>query len=275
MRVLSSMAALMLLTTPVRAEPLIFEGRVEAFARAEISSQLNGVIAGVLFRGGEHVMAGDVLIRMDPDDADLALAEAKAQLVRAAADLAQARQEASRLETLGARGIAPKAQVQAAQQGLRAAEAELAIAEVGARRAELDNARTTIEAAISGVISRPKVAVGTYVEAESGAPLGEIVRLDPALVAYSVPYATRLQTMRTTGAETLEGMFDKLRLTIILPDGSEYPHQAQPDFASATVNPEDGTLTVWATVKNLGAVLRPGLAVTVISEILSDQEATQ
>lgn len=267
MRALVILAAL-LAAGPARAEPLTFEGRVEAFARAEVSSQLDGVVAEVLFRGGERVEVGQVLIRMDPHDADLGVAEAEAALARAEADLIQAREEAERQVALGARGIAPTARVQAARRALSAAEADHTIAQVALRRARLDKARVTIEAGITGIVSRPRIAVGTFIEAESGAPLAEIVRMDPALIAYQVPYAARLAALAASGASNLEALFQRVRLTVLMPDGSAYGHTARPDFASASVDPETGALTVWAWVANPDALLRPGLAVTVVSDIL-------
>ncbi len=260
---------------PAQAETLVFEGRVEAYERAELSSQLDGVVAEILFVGGEMVSKGQVLIRLDADDADLAKAEAAALMTQVEADVTHARQEAERVRTLVRRGIATQAQQQAAQQTLSVAEARLASARVAIRRADLDLARTTIEAGISGIVDRPRISKGAYVEAESGAPLGEIVRIDPALIAYQVPYATRIAAMRISNAPDLQELFKRIQLTVRLPGGEVYPHPAKPDFASATIDAETGLLTVWAAIPNPKGLLRPGLAVSVTSEILANGDATQ
>ena len=49
-----------------RAEPLIFEGRIEAAHQAVLATRINGVVAEILFNGGDEVIEGQPLIRLDP-----------------------------------------------------------------------------------------------------------------------------------------------------------------------------------------------------------------
>ncbi len=267
-----SLAVGLAMSTQAVAETLEFEGQVEAFQRAELSSRLDGVVAEILFSGGERVETGAPLIVLDKADTELAVAIARAEVKRADAALEHAREEVARGQQLTQRGVATRVQQQAQQLAFRTAEADLAIAQAGLRQARLNLARTEITAPIDGLVSRPGTAVGAFLEAESGAPLGEILRIDPALVAYRVPYGTRMDVMTRTGATTLEQMFERVSLQIVLPGGQPYPHTARPDFASATVDPTDGTLTVWASVINPDAVLRPGMRVSVLSSIQGTTE---
>ena len=69
------------------AETLEFEGRVEAVHHAELASHLNGIITEIAFEGGEEVQAGDPLIMLDPAEFELAVAQAKALLASASAQL--------------------------------------------------------------------------------------------------------------------------------------------------------------------------------------------
>ncbi|MEM7060977.1 MAG: efflux RND transporter periplasmic adaptor subunit [Pseudomonadota bacterium] len=252
---------------PALAEPLRFEGTVEASQTAVLSSRLDGIVTDIRFAGGERVTADMPLILMDDADFKLAVATTEADVVRAEAVRALAASEAERIEKLEERGIATDAQRRAAAAGLRTAAADLDSAQVALDRARLDLQRIVIRAPIDGIIGRPNVALGAFLEAEAGAPLGEIVQIDPVLIAYQVPYSARLATIRRTGAESLEELFEDISLTILLPDGQSYPHRAEPGFASPTVDTLNGTLTVWARVQNPDAVLRPGLSVTVISEV--------
>lgn len=260
---------------PASAETLRFDGRIEASERAEISSRLNAVVVEVLFRGGEEVTEGAPLIRLDQAEARLALAEAEAGMEAATGALAHAEREADRISRLRSRGIAADVQADAAGQDVRRARTALARANIALERAKLDVSRTVIRAPISGRVGRPRTSVGAFLEAESGAALGEVIRMEPVLVAYRVPYAARLNALKTSGAASLDELLDQITLRLLLPNGETYPHRAKPDFATAVVDPADGAVTVWAAVANPDGLLRPGLDVTVISEIGPPQEALQ
>ncbi|MEM0922322.1 MAG: efflux RND transporter periplasmic adaptor subunit [Pseudomonadota bacterium] len=251
-------------------EPLIFEGRVEAALQGELASRLDGVVAEILFSAGDAVEPGQPMLRLDPADAELALAVADAQLALARAELEGAAAEAARQEQLFTRGISPDAVVVPARTAKAAAEAALALAEAERAQALLALERTTIRAPISGVAGPPATAIGAYLEAEAGPPLARIVALDPVIIAYRVPYATRLASMAESGAPRLEDLFARIEIEILLPGGQIYPEIARPDHASALVDPADGSVTVRAIVSNPSLVLRPGMAVTIRSTILPE-----
>lgn len=267
MRAAVLFVAAALAALPVWAETLTFEGRIEAANRAELSSQLDGVVAEILFRAGDAVEAGQPMIRLDEADALLAVAMAEAGLAAAQAKLGGATREADRQELLAARGLSPDAVAGPARTAKAAAAAAVALAKAELARAELDRERTVIRAPIAGFVAPPLTATGAFLEAESGAPLGHIVTLDPVVIAYRVPYATRLATLSEAEAPTLDALFKRIEITITLPGGRPYPHTAQPDYASAEVDPSDGTVTVRAEMANPGGILRPGMAVTVFSHI--------
>ncbi len=263
----AALLALLLGATPALADTLEFQGRVEAVHYAELASHLNGIITEIAFEGGEEVEAGDPLITLDPAEFELAVAHAKALLASARAELTLAEQEARRVRDLSGRGVATDARRDAAEATLAVARAGTLMAEAELERARLDLSRTVIAAPISGFVSRPMAAVGTFVEAEAGPPLGVIVQLDPALVAYQVPYAVRLESMEKSGAGSLEELFGRITLRLVLPNGQTYPLTAQPRFTDATIDPESGELTIWARFDNPNLILRPGMQLTVLSDI--------
>ena len=249
-------------------EPMTFQGRVEAISHGHVASQLNGMVAEILFSGGEQVVVGDPLIILDARDAELLVAEAEAARLGAEARLNLAERDAARVARLADRGAASQASRDDAEANLATARADMATAEVALDRARLTQSRAVIHAPIAGTISRPAVAVGTFVEAEAGPPLATIVPMDPVHVAYQVPYAVRLDTMAQTGAETLEQMFARLEVTAVIGDGRVYGHRGYPHLASTDVDPDTGALTVWAVFANPDGLLRPGMAVRVMSRVI-------
>ncbi|SFI53554.1 efflux RND transporter periplasmic adaptor subunit [Albimonas pacifica] len=249
----------------LRADPLVLEGRVEASERAVLASRLDGVVVEILFEGGDAVAAGQPLIRLDPTDAEIALEIARARVDDARHRLEGASKRKARQETLHDRGITADSALGPARTEAARAEAALALAEAEERRAGLDLHRTVIRAPISGLISPPGVAVGAYLEAKAAPPLATIVAIDPARVAYRVSYAERLATLDAADANSVEELLSAVRLRLRLPGGRDYPAEAIPHAASAEVDAQTGAVTVWARFPNPDSLLRPGMAVTVLS----------
>lgn len=249
----------------VCADPMIFEGRIEASQRAVLASRLDGVVVEILFEGGDAVEQGQPLVRLDPTDGEIALEIAQARVAEAAALLEGATRREARQEALHDRGIAADATLGPARTELARARAALALARAEERRARLDLERAVIRAPVSGLISAPAVAVGAYLEAKAAPPLANIVVIDPALVAYRVSYSERLEALDLAKAETVDDLLRDIRLRLRLPGARDYPAEVTPHAASAEVDELTGSVTVWAYFPNPDALLRPGMAVTVLS----------
>ncbi|MET1413285.1 efflux RND transporter periplasmic adaptor subunit [Roseibium sp. HPY-6] len=256
--------------TPSQAEELVFDGTVEVRETAVLSAGTDGQLTEILFQGGELVSAGQALMRQDTRSLDIDVQMAEAQLKAADAQLAAAQQRASRLTTLSERNVASDASLDDATALLAASDARRLIAAAQLNQAELALEKATIRAPIAGIISRPSAALGAFLEAEAGPPLARIVQLDPVLVAYKVPYETRIATLRTSNAKTLEDLFPRLSLAVRLQSGETVAEGLTPEFASATVDETSGALTVFTVVPNPDRILRPGMSVVVTADLIQD-----
>ncbi|MFZ5607124.1 MAG: efflux RND transporter periplasmic adaptor subunit [Pseudomonadota bacterium] len=124
------------------ASVLDASGYVVARRMATVSAKVTGRVREVLIEEGQKVAAGQVLARLDPVDADAQrqlaaaqLAAARSQIGSVQAQLKQAEADATRLSTL------------AAQQLVSRAQAEQAISQRDALRAQLATARRNAEVA--------------------------------------------------------------------------------------------------------------------------------
>ena len=111
---------------------------------ADITPQVDGTIQEVLVNDTQHVERGDLLVRLDPADADLAVQQARANYEQAL----------RRVEQYNANAKAASAGVAGKQSNLRRAELDLRrrarISEAGAVSAEeISNARNAVDAAQS------------------------------------------------------------------------------------------------------------------------------
>ncbi len=105
-------------------------GTVRAKRETALSFNTNGRIAAILVDGGDRVSRGQLLARLDPVAMNADDAAARAEAVRAEADL-------KRLSELQAKGWVPKSRVEAAQAAAGAARARVAAAGFNLRYARI------------------------------------------------------------------------------------------------------------------------------------------
>ena len=155
------------------------QGTIDAKRRVELVAQIAGKINDVspVFADGGFFRKNDVLLSIEPEDYEFALARAQSALAQAEQRLAEergrSRQAAREWRELGAKDandlFLRKPQLRAAELGVKAAEADVAAAELA-----LD--RTFIRAPFDGRIQQKRVDIGQFVG--NGTPLAQIYALD-------------------------------------------------------------------------------------------------
>lgn len=153
----------------------------------QISPRIAGQVVQVMVEDNQHVSKGQVLVRLDPRDAQSALDNAQAQLSVAQASLAQsqanaevaganllqAQQDYARYSSINQRAItqlqldsatatirAAKAKSDAAQAQIAGAKAQADAAAVQVKNAQLQLSYTTITAPESGHVAQRTVRAG-------------------------------------------------------------------------------------------------------------------
>jgi membrane fusion protein (multidrug efflux system) len=120
-----------------------------------ISARINGYVAEVLVEDERYVKAGDVLVRIDPKDFAVALANAQADLAAAEATFESSRTDVpittttadSQLRNARSGRLDTTAALLGAQRQLSAAEARLVTAQAQVREAEATYKKTTDDVA--------------------------------------------------------------------------------------------------------------------------------
>lgn len=238
-------------------------GRTTAFLVAEVRPQVSGIVAKRLFTEGGLVSAGQPLYQIDDASYRAQANSARAQLVRAEATANAARLSAKRITEL--------AKVDAvSQQDLENAVAtqKQADADVGAARASLDAANVTlgyarITAPIAGRIGKSSVTQGALVSAGQADALATVQQLDPIYVDLTQSATELLELRRELAAGRLKDN-QTLPVTILLEDGSEFPHKGTLEFSEVSVDPSTGSYALRVKVDNPDQVLMPGMYVRAV-----------
>jgi len=131
------------------------------------------------------------------------------------------------------------------------------------RTAQLNLSYTKITAPIAGRIGQSSFSVGNLVGPTSNA-LARIVQVDPIRVVFSVSDQTLLQIRESAGDVSREELYTRFVPTLRLSNGSAYGKSGQVDFIGNEVDPQTGTIPVWARFDNPNGVLVPGQYATVV-----------
>ncbi|MDP6373914.1 MAG: efflux RND transporter periplasmic adaptor subunit [Vicinamibacterales bacterium] len=160
-------------------------GALEAVTTVQVGSQVSGKIEELYADFNSIVRAGEVIARLEPSLFETQVEQARANLIRAEADverltvsLEDARTKLTRAEGLSARDLIPESELEAAQVALRSAEAQLRSsnaqmtqAEASVNQARVNLGHTIITAPIDGIVISRSVDVGQTVAASMSAPI--------------------------------------------------------------------------------------------------------
>ena len=140
------------------------EGNVQPSIETKLVAQVAGEVVELsssLVAGGDF-SKGDVLLKLDPRDYEIALARSEAALSRAQAEQRFSAEEAARIRSLYSEELASVAQLQSAERLLAIANAALDDASAAVKRASVDLERTVFTAPFNGRVRAENVDVGQF-----------------------------------------------------------------------------------------------------------------
>ena len=141
------------------------EGNVQPSVETKLVAQVAGEVIEVsdsLVAGGDF-NKGDVLLRLDPRDYEIAVTRSQAAMSRAEAEQRFAAEEAARIKSLYGDELASIAELQNAERLLAVANAALTDAKAALMRATVDLERTVFRAPFNGRVRGEDVDAGQFV----------------------------------------------------------------------------------------------------------------
>jgi membrane fusion protein (multidrug efflux system) len=235
-------------SVPISAEAV---AQTEGAKEVEIRARVGGILLKRLYEEGTPVKAGQKMFQIDPEPFKIALAQARAQLAQQQARVEQTGREEARLQGLLESQSISQREYDNATSENAVARAALQQGEANVREAELNLSYASVEAPVSGIAGRFQLSEGALVSANTTL-LTTVVQISPIWVRFSLS-SNELQAL---GGWLTEGTVEKV--TLILPDGTEYKHKGKLNFAASQIDPLLGTQELRATFENRDQRLLPG-----------------
>jgi RND family efflux transporter MFP subunit len=143
----------------------VYPGEIRARIEADLAFRVGGKIVARAVDAGARVKKGQVLARLDPQDARLSLESARANLASAESDATLAREELDRQADLLAKKFISQSAFDQRKNQYHAASAKLEQARAQAGVADNQAAYTTLTADADGIITEVKAEPGQVVSA--------------------------------------------------------------------------------------------------------------
>ncbi len=245
---------------------------MDGYINAQIKPHVSGYLIRQDYREGSFVRKGDVLFEIDPrpfqaalDQSQGQLEQNEAQVIQAQAQLAKATQDVTRDTPLAeAKAIAQSqldTELQAkagAMAAVAAARAAVTAAKAAVEQAQLNLSFTKIVSLVDGIAGIAQAQIGDLVTTSS--VLTSVSQVNPIKVYFPMSEQDYLRTqkigVRATSVQStpLKGV----PLTLVLANGSIYPHTGEVLWTDRQVDPSTGTIRVASAFPNPGNILRPG-----------------
>ena len=171
---------------------LVLPGSLNSFVQAPIYARTNGYLKKWYKDIGAQVKQGDLLAEIETPEVDAQLAQARADLSTAQANVKLAGTTAERYQELLKSDAVSKQEVDNYNGEFAARQAMVQSAEANVKRLEELESFKRVFAPFSGVITQRNVDIGTLITAGSGGgskEMFDLAQIDPLRVFINVPQA--------------------------------------------------------------------------------------
>lgn len=162
-------------------------GTVQPVVQATVRTQLSGVLFSIEFQEGQEVTKGQRLAQIDPRPYQLALSEAEGALARDRAQLAAAKVDLERYQTLLKQDSIAAQQVDTQAATVKQLEGTVTADEAQVGNARLNLSYTAITAPVSGKTGLRQADIGNYLTPGDATGIVVITQTAPIDVAFALP----------------------------------------------------------------------------------------
>ena len=232
-------------------------GTVTPLATATVRPQVSGMLVKLNFTEGQMVNAGDTLAQIDPRPYQAALDQARGQLAKDAATLANAKVDLVRYQALFAQN-ATSQQVVATQAALvQSTEGVVVADQANVESARINLGYTNIVSPVPGRAGIHLVDIGNIVQANQTTGIVVVTQLQPMSVLFTIPEDNvRSVLARVTSGATLPADAWDRSQTVKLTSGTL-------SAVDTVVDPTTGSVKLRALFDNKDSKLFPAQFVNI------------
>ena len=235
-------------SVPISTEAV---AQTEGASEVEVRPRVGGILLKKMFVEGAPIKAGQAMFLIDPEPYRIALDNAQGQLAQQGARVTQTTRESARLKDLLATQSISQREYDNATSDSAVASAGTMQANAAVREAQLNLSYTTVKAPSSGIAGRFLYSEGALV-APNTSLLTTISQISPIWVRFSLSESELKQLGGSINEKSVK------KVTIVLPDGTEYGETGRLNFAASQIDPALGTQQLRAEFKNADKALLPG-----------------
>ncbi len=260
-------------TVPIYEE---FVGQVYGKKDIPIRARVDGYIEEIHFKEGSRVKKGNLLYVIDPAPFVEAVVAKQSMVAQAETVLVQTESDLKRIKPLAEMDAVSQRELDMAQAQRDASVSSLKAAKADLNIAEINLSYTRILSPIDGIIGRTLAREGEYVgKNPNPVILNTVSNVNTIRVQFFLSENEYLRFAREyqdkyDDNQRIDG---KRTLGLILSDGVTYKHMGEIDFIDRNVDPSTGTILLQASFPNPNGLIRPGQFARVKIRVLELEDA--
>ena len=259
----------------VRVEPqnvplsFDFSARAQGSKEPEVRARVGGILLKRNYVEGSAVKEGDVLFEIDPDQYQVALDRAVANMAQVEANLKNAETDWQRKDKLAKDRIVSEKALDEARAALDSYKAAYLQAKAEVNAAQLNLDYTKVTAPISGITSMETQSEGSLITANG--ELTSITQLDPIYVIFSASENEILSLTNMVDRGLIKNPYNKSEIfaRVQFSDGTTYNQDGKINFINPSIDETTGTIKLRAVFPNPEQRLRPGQFLRLVMEGLT------
>ncbi|MBO5443350.1 MAG: efflux RND transporter periplasmic adaptor subunit [Alphaproteobacteria bacterium] len=231
---------------PVKAEDVDIQksyiGYVTPINEVSVLPYINGFLDKIMVSGGQDVSQGETLVVIKQDEYKANMDAARASVIQAEANFANAKSYYDRIKKAGAKAVS-KTEVDSAKASYLSSQAAVAQAKANFALAKVNYDYTEIQAPVNGTVGEVSLTKGDYVS-PGGQALFKIIQYNPIRVVFSITDKDYLD-------ELAQGkLFAQDEIRLRLSNGNIYAKPGQYRYVDNEIDRQTNSIAVYADFEN-------------------------